>query len=74
MAKTSAIQRNLKRIKMSKNVIGITQYLGEDDGKWLVSTEGRKLFQAINEKKMIVSISCSPRHIKNIRKLAEIFN
>ena len=70
---TNGALDRLEKIKMSKNVIGITQYLGEDDGKWLVSTEGRKLFQAINEKKMIVSISCNPRHIKNIRKLAEIF-
>ena len=70
---TNGALDRLEKIKMSKNLIGITQYLGEDDGKWLVSTEGRKLFQAINEKKMIVSISCNPRHIKNIRKLAEIF-
>ena len=54
---------------MSKNVIGITQYLGEDDGKWLVSTEGRKLFQAINEK-MIVSISCNPRTYQKYKKIS----
>ncbi|GIR91463.1 MAG: hypothetical protein CM15mP91_2330 [Chloroflexota bacterium] len=58
---------------ISENVIGITHYLGEDDGEWLISNEGKKLFKTINEKKMIVSISCKPKHSKNIKKLAEIF-
>ena len=58
---------------ISENVIGITHYLGEDDGEWLISNEGKKLFKTINEKKMIVSISCKPKHSKNIEKLAEIF-
>ena len=63
--------RNIADI--SENVIGITHYLGEDDGEWLISNEGKKLFKTINEKKMIVSISCKPKHSKNIEKLAEIF-
>jgi predicted TIM-barrel fold metal-dependent hydrolase len=58
---------------ISENVIGITHYLGEDDGEWLISNEGKKLFKTINEKKMIVSISCKPKHSKNIKKLAEFF-
>ena len=69
---TNAYER-LKSICNEYNLIGITQYLGDDDAKWLFSEEGEKLFDLINNKKLIVSLSCSPKHQKSIRIVAKNF-
>ena len=69
---TNAYER-LKSICNEYNLIGITQYLGDDDAKWLFSEEGEKLFDLIDNKKLIVSLSCSPKHQKSIRIVAKNF-
>ena len=43
--------KRLSKICHDNKLIGITQYLGDDDAKWLYSKEGEKLFDLIaNEK------------------------
>ena len=68
--KNNADER-LKKICKSFNIIGITQYLGDDNAEWLISNEGKKLFEVISEKKLIVSFSCSSKHQKNIKIIAD---
>jgi predicted TIM-barrel fold metal-dependent hydrolase len=53
---------------------GFTHYLKrEDDGSWLVSQEGRALFQAAAELGLLASLSCYPHQQAYIRKIAERF-
>ena len=63
--------KRLSKICHDNKLIGITQYLGDDDAKWLYSKEGEKLFDLIANEKLIVSFSCSPKHQKSIRIVAE---
>ena len=63
--------KRLSKICHNNKLIGITQYLGGDDAKWLYSKEGEKLFDLIANEKLIVSFSCSPKHQKSIRIVAE---
>ena len=72
LTKLMGLWRDLKKM-IYLNVIGITHYLGEDDGEWLITNEGKNCLKLLM-KKMIVSISCKPKHSKNIEKLAEIFS
>ena len=63
----------LRAVCKAFNIIGITQYLGEDNAKWLISNEGKKLFNVISEKKLIVSFSCSSKHQKSIKIIADCY-
>ena len=68
---TKNADKRLTEICNNYDLIGITQYLGDDDAKWLFSSEGKKLFDLISKKKLIVSFSCSYKHQKSIRTIAE---
>ena len=70
---TNNAYRRLEKICDNHNLIGITQYLGNDNASWLYSEEGEKLFDFINNKNLIVSLSCSPRHQKSIQIVAKNF-
>ena len=71
--KEGAAER-LEELNQNLNIIGFTHYLDDDDdGDWLYSEEGIKLFQVANKNKMIASIAGSPKHQKSIRKVAELF-
>jgi len=53
---------------------GFTHYLSRDeDGSWLYSEEGCRLFRAAAELKLIASLSCYPHQHSAIRRVAERF-
>ncbi len=53
---------------------GFTHYLEtHDDGGWLHSQEGIRLFQAAADHQLIVSIACQPHQQPAIRRIAERF-
>jgi len=53
---------------------GFTHYLKpQDDGAWLYSDEGQKVFQVAAKHNLLASISCEPQHQPAIRKIAEMF-
>ena len=63
----------LEKIIEKLDIIGFTHYLGDDDGSWLYSEEGIKLFKIADKHGLIASIAGAPKHQKSIRKVAEIF-
>ena len=63
----------LEKIIEKLDIIGFTHYLGDDDGSWLYSEEGIKLFKIADKHDLIASIAGAPKHQKSIRKIAEIF-
>ena len=66
-----------KRLEKAANQLpikGFTHYLApDDDGGWLHSQEGTDFFAVANERRLIASISCQPRHQPAIRRVAERF-
>ena len=71
---TDGADLRLKKFKEELNIIGFTHYLSHDeDGDWLISSEGKKLFDFASKNSLIASIACTPRHQKNIRRVAELF-
>ena len=63
----------LEELINNSNIIGFTHYLGDDDGSWLYSNEGIKLFEVADKNGLIASIAGAPKHQKSIRKVAERF-
>jgi L-fuconolactonase len=64
----------LKKMLDQWAIKGFTHYLKPtDDGAWLFSDEGQKVFQVAAEHKLLASISCEPHHQPAIRKIAEMF-
>ena len=71
---TSDSDVRLNEFMEKMKIIGFTHYLShEEDGDWLISPEGRKLFSFAEKNGLIASIACTPRHQENIRKVAEAF-
>ncbi len=53
---------------------GFTHYLAaNDDGAWLYSEDGQKLFQVATKHNLIASISCQPHQQPAIRRVAQMF-
>ena len=64
----------LKKMVDQWPIKGFTHYLNpKDDGAWLYSEEGQKVFQVAADHKLLVSISSEPHHQPAIRKIAEMF-
>jgi predicted TIM-barrel fold metal-dependent hydrolase len=55
-------------------LVGFTHYLDErDDGGWLLSEEGRRLFGLAQERRLIASLSVTPAQMPAVTALAEAF-
>ncbi len=53
---------------------GFTHYLrSDDDGSWLFSPQGMRLFSFAAEKSLIASLSCQPHHIESVLTVARHF-
>ena len=64
----------LKKMVDQWPIKGFTHYLApSDDGAWLYSEEGLKLFQVAADHNLIASISCLPQQQPAIRQIAERF-
>jgi len=71
---TPGASERLKRMVDEWPIKGFTHYLKpNDDGAWLTSDEGQKLFQVASDRKLIASISCLPHQQVAIRGAAERF-
>lgn len=56
------------------SMLGFTHYLdARDDGEWLHSQEGNRLFQAAADHHLIASVACEPHHQPAIRRIAKNF-
>ncbi|MEP6988768.1 MAG: amidohydrolase family protein [Chloroflexota bacterium] len=64
----------LKKMINQWPIKGFTHYLEpHDDGGWLYSDEGQKLFQVAADHNLLASISCLPQQQPAIRRVAELF-
>jgi predicted TIM-barrel fold metal-dependent hydrolase len=71
---TSGSADRLRQMAARWPLRGFTHYLRrEEDGDWLNSEEGQKLFQAAAELGLIASLSCYPHQQSAIRRAAERF-
>ncbi|MBI1280678.1 MAG: amidohydrolase family protein [Anaerolineaceae bacterium] len=71
---TAGSANRLKQMLDQWPLKGFTHYLKpQDNGAWLYSDEGQKVFQVAAEHTLFASISCEPQHQPAIRKIAEMF-
>jgi L-fuconolactonase len=71
---TAGASERLKKMIDQLPIKGFTHYLKpDDDGAWLTSDEGQKLFQVAADHNLIASISCLPHQQPAIRRAAERF-
>lgn len=56
------------------NLKGFTHYLKEDDdGSWLLSDDGRRLFEVARQRRLIASLATVPQQMPAIQQLAAAF-
>lgn len=71
---TPGASERFKKMVNQWPIKGFTHYLApKDDGAWLYSDEGQKLFQVAADHNLIASISCLPQQQPAIRQVAERF-
>jgi predicted TIM-barrel fold metal-dependent hydrolase len=72
--RTSGAADRLTAMAERWTIKGFTHYLGrEDDGSWLVSSDGLALFRAAAELGLVASLSCYPHQQAAVRRVAEQF-
>jgi L-fuconolactonase len=69
---TPGVTDRLQKLLDSMPISGFTHYLRhDDDGAWLFSDEGRKLFKLAEKEALIASLSCHPHQQAAVRQIAQ---